>query len=111
MLFKRELAALITGDKRAIEAMAVIAPAIAAQRVVCLEQLLAAILTAVGLGAIRPRICAEPQVDRAVATCFSCLRQAVDEADVAAGLSSYIGHLDRSAPGVLVPAFEAAQTN
>jgi hypothetical protein len=110
MLVKRELSALITGDKRAIAAMAVMATVIAAQRIVCLEQLLAAILATAGLGTIRPRICAEPQVDRAVTACFSCFRQAVDEQDVSEGLFSYIGHLDRSAPGVLKPAFASGPT-
>lgn len=105
IIAKRNLHVLITGDKRAIAAMAVVAPAIAGHRVVCLEQLMALIVDVAGVDAVRPRVCIEPRVDRAVTACFGCAREAVSRDDVAAGLSSYIGHLDKSAPGVLMLTF------
>lgn len=104
MLANRACKLLITGDKRAIAAMAIVAAAQAGSHVACLEQLIAHVVSAKGTAAVRPRICAEPNVDRAVTGCFACSSPAApDDADVAGGLASYIGHLDRSAPGVLVP--------
>lgn len=104
MLANRGCSLLITGDKRAIAAMAIVAAAQAGSRVACLEQLIAHVVSAKGTPAVRPRICAEPNVDRAVTGCFACASPAApDDADVMGGLASYIGHLDRSAPGVLVP--------
>lgn len=104
MLANRACKLLVTGDKRAIAAMAIVAAAQAGSRVACLEQLIAHVVSVSGTPAVRPRICAEPQVDRAVTGCFACSSSvAPDDADVMDGLASYIGHLDRSAPGVLVP--------
>lgn len=104
MLANRACKLLVTGDKRAIAAMAIVAAAQAGSRVACLEQLIAHVVSASGTSAVRPRICAEPKVDRAVTGCFACSSPAaLDYADVMDGLASYIGHLDRSAPGVLVP--------
>lgn len=104
MLANRACKLLVTGDKRAIAAMAIVAAAQAGSRVACLEQLIAHVVSASGTSAVRPRICAEPKVDRAVTGCFACSSPAApDDVDVMDGLASYIGHLDRSAPGVLVP--------
>jgi hypothetical protein len=53
---------------------------------------------------VRARVCAEPNVDRAVTNCFACASPDLPEvADVLAGLASYVHHLDRAAPGVLIP--------
>lgn len=99
---KRNFHCLLTGDKRAITAMAVVAMALAAGRILCFEQLMARIVAAVGVDAVRPRVCAEPRVDRALTVCFGCARDAVPHADVVAGLASYVGHLELAAPGVLM---------
>lgn len=105
VVVRRSCQILITGDKRAIVAMAVIAPTFAAERIACLEQLMALIVDHAGIDVVRPLVCSEPRVDRAITSCFACSRTAATRDDVAAGLSSYIGHLDRSAPGMLMPAF------
>ncbi len=104
ILANRACSLLITGDKRAIAAMAIVAAAVAGGRVACLEQLVAHVVATSGTPSVQPRICAEPNVDRAITNCFACsCPETPDVADVLAGLASYIGHLDRSAPGVLVP--------
>lgn len=104
ILANRACSLLVTGDKRAIAAMAIVAGAVASGRVACLEQLIAHIVAACGTSSVQPRICAEPNVDRAITSCFACSSSETPGfADVHAGLASYIGHLDRSAPGVLIP--------
>ncbi len=109
IIAKRNFHVLITGDKRAIAAMAVVAPAVAANRIACFEQLMALTIDAHGVDSVRSRVCAEPRVDRAVTACFACARRAASRDDVAAGLSSYIGHLDKTAPGVLMLSFSAGR--
>ncbi len=104
ILANRRCNLLITGDKRAIVAMSVVAAGEAAARVACLEQLIAHIVGAVGLAAVRPRVCAEAKVDRAITACFGCsMAPPPADAGVIAGLASYAAHLDRTAPGVLLP--------
>jgi hypothetical protein len=93
---------LITGDKRAVVAKAAIAPGPAARRIGCLEQLIAELIRIGGAGHVRSRVCAEPEADRAIAICCGCSQAAVDQEQILAGLSSYVGHLDSSAPGVLL---------
>jgi len=102
MLTKRDLDVLITGDKRAIAAMAVVAPRIAAERIACLEQLMVRILEVGSTGHIRSCVCSEPRVDIAITACFACAAGALDIDDITAGLASYIGHLSMQAPGILV---------
>lgn len=103
ILANRSCSLLVTGDKRAIAAMSIVAVASASGRVACLEQLIAHILVTTGSPFVQPRICAEPNVDRAITSCFACSsRETPDVANVLEGLASYIAHLDRSAPGVLV---------
>lgn len=109
ILANRACSLLVTGDKRAITAMAAVATALAARRVACLEQLIAHIVGMVGSAAVRPRVCAEPQVDRAVTSCFGCsMASAPGDAGILGGLASYIGHLDGGAPGVLLPGHDMA---
>jgi len=103
ILMKRACELLITGDKRAIAALEKVASDLVAGRVACLEQLIAQIVHLAGVAVVRPRICREPKVDRALTSCFGCSQVDASKDDVVAGLSSYIGHLGRSAPGVLFP--------
>lgn len=104
ILANRGCSLLVTGDKRAVAAMAVVATAQAAARVACLEQLIAHIVGVAGSAALRPRVCAEPHVDRAITSCFGCsMASAPADADILDGLASYVGHLDRAAPGMLAP--------
>ncbi|MBN8815976.1 MAG: hypothetical protein J0J06_11065 [Sphingomonas sp.] len=103
MLANRACSLLVTGDKRAIAAMAIVAAAQAGSRVACLEQLIAHVVAVNGTAAVQPRICAEPNVDRAITSCFACSSpNPPGDADVLAGLASYTSHLNRSAPGVLL---------
>lgn len=94
ILAKRACNLLVTGDKRAIAAMAVVASAQADSRVACLEQLVAHVVVTNGLISVRTRICAESNVDRAITSCFACSSpNPPDDADVLAGLASYSGRL------------------
>lgn len=102
ILALRGLPLLLTGDKRAIVAMSVVAKDIAAGRIACLEHLMVAILSLAEVATVRAAVCGEPHVDKAITACFGCSRSAVTEADVVEGLASYAGHLSRSAPDVLV---------
>ncbi len=104
VLARRGCDLLLTGDKRAISAIAATAAAIAASRIACLEQLICQLVGMVGTQAVRPGVCAEPRVDRAITACFACSRAAPPGDDeVVAGLTSYVRHLDDVAPGVLLP--------
>ena len=102
ILANRACKLLITGDKRAIAAMATVG--VAGGRVACLEQLMAHIVTGTGAAVARARVCAEAQVDRAITACFGCSTAAPPrDEDMLDGLASYSAHLDRTAPGVLLP--------
>lgn len=104
MLANRACKLLITGDKRAIAAMAIVAVGVAGGRIACLEQLMAHIVTGTGVAVTHARVCAEAQVDRAITACFGCSTAAPPrDEDVLDGLASYSAHLDRTAPGVLIP--------
>ncbi len=102
ILTSRGCRLLITGDKRAIIALAAVAPLEAKERVACLEQLILQIVKQVGADAVRLRVCEESSVDRAITICFSCSAKDPASADVEGGLASYIRHLDGKAPGVLI---------
>lgn len=103
ILAKRACSLLITGDKRAIAAMAAVAMPVVGSRIACLEQLIAHVATVNDFPSVRTRICAEPKVDRAITSCFACSSPTTpDIADVLTGLASYASHLDRAAPGVLI---------
>lgn len=106
ILVRRGCRLLITGDKRAIAAMAVVAPALAAGRIGCLEQLMAHLVNVLGVDVVRPLVCGEPLVDRAITACFACASGSVAREEALAGLASYIGHLDRSAPNILMLGFD-----
>jgi hypothetical protein len=103
VLVNRGCDLLLSGDKRAIAAMATVAPVEAYGRVGCLEQLIGEIVHLIGASAVRPSVCAEPVVDKAIAICFACSSAAAPgEENLFEGLASYIGHLARTAPGVLL---------
>lgn len=104
MLACRACRLLVTGDKRAVTAMAAVASSLVEGRIACFEQVIAQIVARCGSATVRLAVCAEPTVDRAVSLCFGCGREPgpCDE-DVLAALASYSGHLNRSAPGILLP--------
>jgi len=94
---------LLTGDKRAITAISVIATEMAKARIACFEQLISHITRMLGSAAVRLKVCSEPDADRASSLCFSCSRElGPGDAEVLAALASYIGDVDRNAPGILI---------
>lgn len=93
---------LVTGDKRAIKAMATIAPQIANGRVLCLEQLVARILATVEFDSVRARVCREPRVDQAVTICFGCGQSSIQVEEALQAIGSYVRDLSRGAPGILI---------
>ena len=107
ILIIRAYRLLLTGDKRAIAAMATVAPEQATGRVACLEQLMAHIIGDVGAAAVRVVVCSEPNADRTLTLCCSCGRQtAPAEDDILAALASYAGHTNHVASGILLPGFD-----
>lgn len=104
ILVLRGCSLLLTGDKRAITAIAATAVEMAACRVGCLEQLIAQLITGVGVDGVRSRVCSEPKVDTAVTICFACTSEPPpSDHAVAEGLLSYIHYLNGIAPSVLFP--------
>lgn len=102
ILLRRGCPLLVTGDKRAIIAMAGIGIAEAEGRVACLEQLFALILEHVPHTDIRARICAEAGVDKALTACFACTADMVNADDIIAGLDSYITDLRKRSGAILI---------
>jgi hypothetical protein len=108
ILVNRSCRLLITGDKRAIIAMASIGLSQTAGRVACLEQLMSQIVRLVGETLVRERVCAEPRIDRALTICCGCAGGQPSEGAILEGLASYIGWLGRSAPGILADGTDLA---
>jgi hypothetical protein len=99
---------VLTGDKRAIRAMEeiqnVVAEARALQgRVICLEQAVAGIAHRYGADRVRVKICAEPDVDKAMSICFQCTGSSQLPGFQPVGLASYIENTRASAPTILYP--------
>jgi hypothetical protein len=104
----RQLAKLVTGDKRAIgalEALARISDQLSAVagKVVCLEQLVIRLLDQNEAQAVRSTICSRPHVDAALAICFSCSSPTTSPDSWVAGLESYVRALREAAPTLLEP--------
>jgi hypothetical protein len=106
MLVFRVFSLLLTGDKRAITAMEHLIDGdnrliALTGKVRCLEQLVYDALTKKNHVALRTAICGEPQVDKALAICFSCTSHSVVMASIVEGLQSYIKALRTEAIRVL----------
>jgi hypothetical protein len=107
ILLNRRCDLLLTGDKRAISAIAVIGPPDAHGRLGCLEQFVMDALRSIPLEDLRKSICAEPQADRAMAICFACSRaEPLTDNEPHEGLKSYISHLWKTAPNVLLRSYD-----
>lgn len=104
MLLSRNGLAFVTGDKRAAKAASVILPLLR-EKLVCLEQILQAVLAADGLNPLREAVCRERFLDRAVANCFQCSSSEVDVSSVIGGLDSYIRALRSETNEILVASF------
>lgn len=103
ILLERQLSLILTGDKRAIAAIAKLKAGEVGQRVVCLEQLVISLLAVIPHDELRKRICAEPTADKAITNCFGCGVPHLTHHDIVAGLSSYHSHLTKLAGAVLAP--------
>jgi hypothetical protein len=103
ILIKRNSPLLLTGDKRAIKAIAQIAPNDVKNRVACLEQLIIQVISKVGHHNLRQNVCSEREADRAVTICFSCSSSEVTVDDVRDGLLSYVSEVRSYADHVLIP--------
>lgn len=103
ILLHRGAALLATGDKRAIVALAALAPDELAGRIAPLEALLRQIAARIGIEQLRAHICSEPGADRSAAICFACHRRgAILAAEVEACLASYLGDLAKAAEPILI---------
>jgi hypothetical protein len=103
----RALALLLTGDKRAIEAIDRLLDCDSRldkmkARVECIEQLIAKLLCSLDASELQRAICSEPDIDKALANCFSCRSPDVRITSFAEGLYSYIEDLRAVARRVLI---------
>jgi hypothetical protein len=106
ILVFRVLPLLLTGDKRAITAIEGLVDTderllSICRKVTCLEQLVRKALHREGHVVFRGAICAEPEVDKALAICFSCSAPSMAASSIDEGLDSYIRSLRMHAPRVL----------
>ncbi|MGZ3273514.1 MAG: hypothetical protein ACXU82_17390 [Caulobacteraceae bacterium] len=108
-LVKRSAHALLTGDKRAIEAVAQIVAALTLEpqvngRIACLEQLFTQLVDAIGIDQLATRIRQEPLADQVLAICFRCASGKVTAEEARECLASYIADLRGRSAMVLHPA-------
>lgn len=107
MVFTRELRHLLTGDKRAIAALAStplpddIEPARLVHKLICFEQAVWALLDSQDAASVRAAICTERDVDTQLRICFSCSSPEVDEASWREGLRSAIEDVRAHCPDLL----------
>jgi hypothetical protein len=104
---KRALPLLVSGDKRALAALAALFPAgeerAALQgRMMCFEQLIAALAREVGEEELRARICREPGMDTAMRLACSCGNESWTAAQLHEACESYIEGIRRVAGDLLV---------
>ena len=104
----RSISAVMTGDKRAIESLEVVVNGLQEltqlqERVICLEQLVKALVERIGASGTRSRVCAESRIDRAISICFECTQAAEPPGFAPVGLQSYVDELRTRAPTVMKP--------
>jgi hypothetical protein len=94
------VAVLFTGDKRALQALAKRARTFCAKlsgRVACLEQVLVAMVTADGVGAVYAALAVRAQHHKVLIVCFSEVHR-VDQAACLSFLRSYINKVGNDLP-------------
>ncbi len=101
ILLNRAAPLLLTGDKRAVVSIHGLGITGADGRIACLEQLLATLLNLASVDALRAGVCSDQAADQATTACFACWSPSVTDAEVRAGLHSYVAHL-RLASGALL---------
>jgi hypothetical protein len=102
----RQIPWIVTGDKRAIRALGALVSHVRPAsgligKVICLEQLVLAMIVAGDANRIRDRVCGESKVDRSLAICFSCSDPLAEPESWAEGLRSYVDELRRSGKQML----------
>ena len=105
ILLTRASPALITGDKRAIEAVAALGVGDIAARVACLEQLFVSLASIRDTEGLRRQVCAEPSADQALSNCFACRSLETTELGqegLILALQSYVEDLRRSSGNLLM---------
>ncbi len=102
ILLFRSSSLLVTGDKRAVTALANIALSGVAGRLACLEQLFIALLKKYPHEVIREQVCAEPRADKSITNCFACSAASVSAEDILSGLTSYTEHLRNASGDMLI---------
>lgn len=102
ILLSRGAELLITGDKRAIAALAGLALTEIKGRIACFEQLIAILLIKYPHNALRQRVCAESEADKALTACFACSSGSVSVDDIFCGLASYTSHLRKETDDTLI---------
>lgn len=105
ILLKRSSQALVTGDKRAIEATARLELEDAAGRLICLEQIIASFIAKGSAEMLRKKVCMEPQADRTLSNCFACSsfdETSVTDHEVMEAIQSYLNHLSRASGDLLM---------
>ena len=104
---RRGLPLLVTGDKRALGALAQLVDgkpmhSALVGRLACFEQVLSSIATLTGEHELRSRICAEPEVDGAMRLACSCGRDAWDASQLREACDSSVGAIREYVGGLLV---------
>lgn len=99
MLMMRSTRRLLTGDKRAIEAISKMLSPLPPHRIACFEQLLGSLIEVLGPNVVRSAVCAEPAVDKALASACCCA--SAPGTDPRPGLESYIEDLRKKASFLL----------
>lgn len=89
VLINRLLPRLITGDKRALRALATIEVPGIEGKLWCIEQVLRMIVAGRDWETLRGHVCAEAKADTAVAIAFGCYSEP-DQENILSGLDSYI---------------------
>lgn len=105
ILRSRSIDRLVTGDKKAIQALAHLLDEetmnALAGRFLCFEQLLATVATQQNPEALRVKVCHEPAIDTAMRLAFSCGRQDWVPETFHEACRSYVADLNATAGGLL----------
>lgn len=107
LMLAREIELMMTGDKRAIKAIAALreheACAHIHGKVACLEQLVLWMIEKSGLESVQPSICSLPKtIDTSLTMALGCYSGGSPLESCQDGLVSYIHSIQADAPGVLV---------
>lgn len=102
----REFPAAVTGDKRATTALSPLLhalgkPEMIRECILCLEQILLALVKALGIETAQGLVCQESKTDKAISICLRCGRTA-DKEQTLKGLTSYIQNIRTKSNGVLI---------